>query len=149
MKKAIVIFVTVLLALFFCCELKASNFQKSIVPAEAEWVIHFDLEKFAATQVGEYLLNEKGAFKLMKKNDQFKKRYQINILEDIDGITVLDSEKARKKQLSVSKEILIRTIFLDYSQWKNPTGKSRTENTPFTIGTAMNTASLPTSIWLF
>jgi len=97
MKKSIVIFVTVLLALFFCCELKASTVQKSIIPAEADWVIHFDLEKFAATQIGEYLLNEEGTAKLRKKSNQFEKRYKIDILEDIDGITVFGFGKTEKK----------------------------------------------------
>jgi BarA-like signal transduction histidine kinase len=58
MKKAVIIMVTVILAMFFCCELLATNLQKSIIPAEASWVIHFDLEKFAATQIGNHLLNE-------------------------------------------------------------------------------------------
>jgi len=43
MKKAVIIMVTVILALFFCCNLMAVTLQKSIIPAEATWVIHFDL----------------------------------------------------------------------------------------------------------
>ncbi len=128
MKKAILIFVTVLLALFFCCELIASTFQKSIVPAEAEWVIHFDLEKFAGTQFGEYILNEKGAFKLMKKNDQFKKRYQINILEDIDGITVFGLGKSEKNTVvclkgNFNRDYLLGLLATEESHREIPYGK--------------------------
>jgi hypothetical protein len=88
MKKAVIIMVTVILALFFSCELLATNMQKSIIPAEAVWVMHFDLEKFAATQIGNHLLNEQDALGLGHKNAQFKKKYQIDLLEDIDGLTV-------------------------------------------------------------
>jgi hypothetical protein len=88
MKKAVIIMVTVILAMFFCCEIMATNLQKSIIPAEASWVIHFDLEKFAATQIGNHLLTEEDALGLGKKNDNFLKKYKINLKEDIDGITV-------------------------------------------------------------
>jgi hypothetical protein len=88
MKKAVIITVTVVLAMFFCCELLATNLQKSIIPAEASWVMHFDLEKFAATQIGNHLLTEQDALGLGHKNAQFKKQYQIDLLEDIDGVTV-------------------------------------------------------------
>jgi len=80
--------VTVILAMFFCCELLATNLQKSIIPAEASWVIHFDLEKFASTQIGNHLLKEQDALGLGHKNAQFKKKYQIDLLEDINGVTV-------------------------------------------------------------
>lgn len=80
--------VTVILAMFFCCELLATNLQKSIIPAEASWVLHFDLEKFASTQIGNHLLKEQDALGLGRKTDQFKKKYQIDLLEDIDGVTV-------------------------------------------------------------
>lgn len=80
--------VTVILAMFFCCELLAMNMQKSAIPAEATWVMHFDLEKFAATQIGDHLLKEQDALGLGQKNAQFKKKYQIDLLEDIDGVTV-------------------------------------------------------------
>jgi len=88
MKKAIVILVTILLAVFFCCQLMAATIQKSIIPAEAAWMIHFDLEKFTSTQIGEHLLSEEGSSGLKKKNAQFRKKYQIDLLKDIDGLTV-------------------------------------------------------------
>jgi hypothetical protein len=50
--------------------------------------MHFDLKKFAATQIGNHLLNEQDALGLGHKNAQFKKQYKIDLLEDIDGITV-------------------------------------------------------------
>lgn len=88
MKKAVVIMVTVILAMFFCCELLAVNIQKSIIPAEASWVIHFDMEKFASTQIGNHLLSEEDVLGVGKKNDKFFKKYRIDIEKDIDDITV-------------------------------------------------------------
>jgi hypothetical protein len=96
MKKAVIIMVTVILAMFFCYEIMATNLQKSIIPAEASWVIHFDLEKFAATQIGNHLLTEEDALGLGKKNDNFLKKYKINLKEDIDGITVFGIGKGER-----------------------------------------------------
>ncbi len=89
MKKAVIIMVTIILAMFFCCELLAASLQKSIIPAEASWVIHFDLKKFAATQIGNELLNEQDVLGMGKKHAQFKKKYQIDLKKDIDGLTVI------------------------------------------------------------
>jgi hypothetical protein len=74
--------------MFFCAKLLANNMQKSIIPAEASWVMHFDLEKFIGTQIGNHLLTEKDVLGLGHKNAQFKEKYQIDLLEDIDGVTV-------------------------------------------------------------
>ncbi len=87
MKKLIYLFV-ILLTLFFLVELKASTLQRSIIPEEADWVIHFDVEKLKSTPYGEHLLDTENILGLRKKNAQFKDHYQINILEDIKGVTV-------------------------------------------------------------
>ena len=88
MKKAILLIVLILLTLFFLGELRASTLQKSIIPADADWVIHFDAEKFRATQFGDYLLNEEDIFGLGKKNARFHDHYKIDILNDITGVTI-------------------------------------------------------------
>lgn len=96
MKKAVIIMVTIILAVFFSCGLLTADIQKSVVPAEASWVIHFDVGKFAATQVGNHLLYEKNALGIEDKNDDFFKKYRINIKEDIDAITVFGVGKGEK-----------------------------------------------------
>jgi hypothetical protein len=88
MKKSVIILVTIILAMFFCCATLSANLQKSIIPAEANWVIHFDMEKFAATQIGNHLLQEDDILGVGKKNDDFYDKYRIDIKKDIDGITV-------------------------------------------------------------
>lgn len=88
MKKAVILFVVILLTLFFLCELRASTLQKSIIPADADWVIHFDVEKFKSTQFGDQLLNKEDIFGLGKNASQFHDKYQIDILSDINGVTI-------------------------------------------------------------
>jgi hypothetical protein len=87
MKKLIYLLV-ILLTLFFFCELRASTLQKSIIPEEADWVIHFDVEKFLSTPYGDHLLNTENILGLRKKNSRFQDKYQIDILEDINGVTL-------------------------------------------------------------
>jgi hypothetical protein len=92
MKKAIYL-IGVLLTLFLACELGASTLQKSIIPEDADWVIHFDLEKFSSTRFGDQLLNNENIFGLTEKNASFHDKYQIDVLKDIKGFTVYGSGK--------------------------------------------------------
>ena len=88
MKKIVILVVVILLTFVFLSELKASTLQKSIIPAEAEWVIHFDVEKFRSTQIGKQLLDQEDILGLGKSNARFHDHYQIDILNDINGVTV-------------------------------------------------------------
>ena len=88
MKKVIILVVVILLTFVLLSELKASALQKSVIPAEAEWVIHFDVEKFRSTQLGDQLLNKEDILGLGKKNARFHEHYKIDILNDINGVTV-------------------------------------------------------------
>lgn len=92
MKKAVFLFI-ILLTLFLVCESGASTLQKSIIPEDADWVIHLDLEKFSSTQFGDQLLNNENIFGLTQKNARFHDKYQIDILKDIKGFTVYGSGK--------------------------------------------------------
>jgi hypothetical protein len=128
MKKAVIIMVTVILAMFFCCELLATNLQKSIIPAEATWMIHFDLEKFTATQIGNHLLQEQDALGLENKNAQFKKKYQIDLLEDIDGITVFGMGMGEENivvylQGNLNKDHLLELLGAEDTHKEIPYGK--------------------------
>jgi hypothetical protein len=128
MKKAVIIMVTVILAMFFCCELATANLQKSIIPADASWVIHFDLQKFAATQIGNHLIHEQDALGLGKKNSQFKKKYQIDLLEDIDGLTVFGLGKGEENivaclQGNLNRDYLLELLGAEESHKEIPYGQ--------------------------
>ena len=125
--------VTVILAMFFCCELLATNLQKSIIPAEASWVLHFDLEKFASTQIGNHLLKEQDALGLGRKTDQFKKKYQIDLLEDIDGVTVFGFGNGEENivaclQGNLNREYLLGLLGAEESHKEIPHGKFTIHN---------------------
>jgi len=133
MKKAVIIMVTVILAMFFCCELLATNLQKTIIPAEANWVIHFDLEKFASTQIGNHLLNEQDALGLGKKNSKFKEKYQIDLLEDINGVTVFGFGKGEKNivaclQGNLNQDYLLELLGAEESHKEIPYGEYTIHN---------------------
>lgn len=125
--------VTVILAMFFCCELLATNLQKTIIPAEANWVIHFDLEKFASTQIGNHLLNEQDALGLGKKNSKFKEKYQIDLLEDINGVTVFGFGKGEKNivaclQGNLNQDYLLELLGAEESHKEIPYGEYTIHN---------------------
>ena len=125
--------VTVNLAMFFCCELLATNLQKTIIPAEANWVIHFDLEKFASTQIGNHLLNEQDALGLGKKNSKFKEKYQIDLLEDINGVTVFGFGKGEKNivaclQGNLNQDYLLELLGAEESHKEIPYGEYTIHN---------------------
>ncbi len=90
MKKAVFL-VIIPLTLFLAGESGASTLQKSIIPEDVDWVIHFDLEIFSYTQIGDQLLNNENIFGLRHKNAEFRDYYQIDILKDIKGFTVYGS----------------------------------------------------------
>jgi hypothetical protein len=98
MKKALVILVVILLAFLLLGELTASTLPISLIPADAEWVVHLDMEKFKSSHIGDLLIQEKkGGIK--KKAKVFYKQTSIDLLEDVTGFTVYGLGK--KKQQTV------------------------------------------------
>ena len=53
MKKALVITLTILLGLLLCATLRAEALKKNIVPADAGWIIHLNVEQLLSSR---YLL---------------------------------------------------------------------------------------------
>ncbi len=128
MKKAVIFFVIILLTLFFLCELKATPLQKSIIPAETEWLIHFDVEKFISTRIGDQLLNNENILGLRSKNDRFHNKYQIDILNDINGVTIYGFGKDEKNIVTClrgnfDREYLLGLLAVEESHREIPYGK--------------------------
>jgi hypothetical protein len=98
MKKVVVILVVILLAFLLTGELVASTLPKSLIPSEAEWVVHLDMEKFKSSHIGDLLIQEKkGGIK--KKARAFYKQTSIDLLKDVNGLTIYGLGK--KKQQTV------------------------------------------------
>lgn len=98
MKKAVVILVVILLAFLLLGELTASTLPESLIPADAEWVVHLNMEKFKSTQIGSLLIQEKKGG-LEKKAKAFYKHTSIDLLKDVKGVTIYGLGK--KKQQTV------------------------------------------------
>lgn len=102
MKKAFVILIVVLMAFLLLGELTASTLPKSLIPADAEWVVHLDMTKFKSTQIGNLLIQEKkGGIK--KKAKAFYKQTSIDLLKDVDGITIYGLGKEKQQTVMCLK----------------------------------------------
>ena len=93
MKKIIILIAVLALVLVFTTNIRAETFQASIVPADAQWVIHLDIAKFKSTLLGDLLLKEKDIAGLLGINREFQKETKINLLKDISGITIYGGGK--------------------------------------------------------
>lgn len=114
MKKALVILVVILLAFLLWEELTASTLPSSLIPADAEWVIHLDMEKFKSTHIGDLLIQEKKGG-LKKKAKSFYKQTSIDLLKDVTGVTIYGLGKKKQKTVmclkgSFDKEYLLSLL---------------------------------------
>ena len=106
MKKAMIILVVILLAFLLLGELTASTLPKSLIPADAEWVVHLDMAKFKSTRIGHLLIQEKqGGIK--KKAKVFYKRTSIDLLQDVASVTI--SRKFFSRPYGWPSAIIART----------------------------------------
>lgn len=88
MKKTIIILVAILLALILAPAIRGTSLQKSIIPADTEWILHFDMEKYTSTQLNGMIMKEEGTSKIKKKSEKFARKYKVDLLKDIKGITI-------------------------------------------------------------
>lgn len=93
MRKIIILIVAILLILVFFPELKAASIQKSIIPADAKWVIHFDMKKFSSTKLHELIMSDEGTIKVRKKTARIFKLYKFDPLKDIASVTIFGKGK--------------------------------------------------------
>jgi len=133
MKKAVVLFLTVLLVFIFCCELKASSLQKSIVPAEALWVVHVDLIKFKASRLGDIVLNKINALGLKDEVGHFQKQYKMDLLNDIEGVTAIGLGKDENDIVvclkgNFNQDFLLGLLGMEDSHQEIPYGKYTLHN---------------------
>lgn len=96
MKRILFILAIIVLALLLTSPVNAGVLQKRIIPADAEWVVHLDLEGFASSHFGEILLKGKGGEKLKKENSRFEKHFRIDLMKDIKGITFFRTGKEKE-----------------------------------------------------
>lgn len=93
MKKFIIIVTLLVLVLIFSSLLIGDTFQASIVPVDAQWVIHLDIAKFKSTRIGTMLIEEKDIAGLKKASRMVYKETSLDLYNDIAGITIYGSGK--------------------------------------------------------
>jgi hypothetical protein len=66
----------------------ASPLQMSLVPADALWVIHLDMERFTSTAMFKMLMDEEGAARMQRRADDALQKFHIDPQKDLKGITL-------------------------------------------------------------
>lgn len=88
MKKiALVILVSFVLALF-PSKSSAESLQTKLIPEEANWLIHVDVEKFAKTELRD-IFNDRMKNKMGKEIREIEKTADIDFFTDITAVTAI------------------------------------------------------------
>lgn len=96
MKKIIVLLLVLVIFLLLPAAAEADSLQTSIIPENTQWLLHFDMKKFASTRVCNLLLGENGVGKLYKAKKMFE-GFGIDPLKDITGITIFGPGQDKDK----------------------------------------------------
>lgn len=96
MKKSMVLCLSLILVLMFGVQAKAESINLSHIPADAQWVIHLDLDKFSTTHLNALLKDNGVAPGLKKLTSRFYKKYGFDPIKDISGITLYGADKEEK-----------------------------------------------------
>jgi len=88
MKKQAFLIVLLFVLLFMTTLVFGANIQKDLIPADVDWLIHFDMDKFKTTNLFELLEKNERDFKFRKKSNDLQRKFKIDIYKDIDSITV-------------------------------------------------------------
>jgi hypothetical protein len=129
MKKKSVFTLTLLflLGVVFIIPAKPASLQTSIIPDDARWVIHFDVEKFTSTRVFE-LLKQDEALGLEKKTLGISTMFKFDPFKDIMGITLFGTGKGEKNTVvclsgNFNKDHLLVLLDMNVDHRKIPYGK--------------------------
>ncbi len=88
MKKISVLVLTLFLIAVISPVFSTEALKKNLVPEEAKWVVHIDVEKFSQTQFKKALL-EKSQYPMEREIFGIEKAANINFFEDITAVTII------------------------------------------------------------
>ena len=114
MKKLIVVVLTLLFILILPDVTNAASLKTSIIPEDAQWVLHIDIEKFTSTKLFELLMEKEGA-KAFKGKDKIIEKLGIDPIKDLTGVTLFGSGQAEKNAVvsvtgNLNKDHLISLV---------------------------------------
>jgi hypothetical protein len=137
MKKAalIIIMTVVALALVFSLGFTAgpSALQMSIVPADARWVLHLDMEKLVSSALFKMLTEEGGEPGIQQKAGQFFEKFKMDPIKDLRAVTIFGRGEATKEAVvavsgNFDKAYLLSRLKAEPAHKETPYGKYTLHN---------------------
>lgn len=130
-KVALTMFLAALaLALFPCLGAAAgpSGLQMSIVPADALWVLHLDMEKLVSSSLFKMLMEDGRGIDVQKKMGEFSEKFKMDPFKDIKAVTVFGRGEAGEEPViaisgNFQKDQLLGLLKADSSYKETPYGK--------------------------
>lgn len=116
MKKIFVLLLVLLLMLVSVVSAKSgsASLPTSIIPGNAQWVIHLDMKQFHATRLSELFKGNKITW-FTTINQRMKTEYKIDLINDTNGITVFGMNKDKRNKVvclsgNFDKEFLLSLL---------------------------------------
>jgi hypothetical protein len=131
-KAALIMFLTVAaLALLPCLGAAAaepSGLQMAIVPADAVWVLHLDMEKLASSALFKMLTEAGGGPDIQQKAGEFFEKFKMDPFKDLKAVTVFGRGEAGEEPVvavsgNFDKAHLLGLLKADSSHKETPYGK--------------------------
>jgi hypothetical protein len=88
MKKTLIVLIAILIAFLVSVEAKPESLKKSFVPADVDWMIHVDVDKFKTTRLHSYLMENEKISKVKQLNAEVGEKLKVDFFNDIAGVTV-------------------------------------------------------------
>jgi hypothetical protein len=126
MKKKVLSLLTLFLA--FGLALPAQPVSPAaLVPQDAQWILHLDVKKFVSTQLFDLLKNDHGS-KLDQFNTRISEKLKIDLLKDIEGVTIFGQGKDRSNAVvclagNLDKNYLLTLLAQDKNHEETSYGK--------------------------
>ena len=105
-----------------------SRLQMSVVPADAQWVMHLDMERLVSSSIFKLLTESGKGFDLQKKTAPFAEKFKMDPLKDIKGVTVFGRAGAGEEPVvalsgSFNKDSLLGLLRTESSFKETPYGE--------------------------
>jgi hypothetical protein len=90
------------MALSLTTPVLAGGPERSLLPADTDWVVHVDFKTFMKTELSRLILQNQKMKEMKTAEEQLKEHLGLDIYEDIDTITAFGTGDREKKKFMVS-----------------------------------------------